>query len=159
VSPADLQAQYEASQSVIHELSQLDTALNRLDAVRAQVKALQLAVKGTPEEQPVKAAADALDKQITAVQDKITSNPQAAESTLRKKIAVREYMHGLQQLLEDSDQAPSNAVLTEKQQVDTDYKAAIEAFNAFVTTDTATFNAAMSARKLPGVVAGERVQP
>jgi photosystem II stability/assembly factor-like uncharacterized protein len=159
VSASDLQAQYEASQTVIHELSQLDTALNRLDAIRAQVKALQMAVKGTADEQPVKAAVDAFDKQITAVQDKITSNPQAAESTLRKRIAVREYVHGLQQLLEDSDQAPSKAVLTEKQQVDTDYKAAIEAFNALVDTDVAAFNSAMSGRKLPGVIAGEALQP
>jgi photosystem II stability/assembly factor-like uncharacterized protein len=159
VSAADLQAQYDAAQSAVREFSQLDIALNRLDAVRAQVKALQLAVKGTADEPPVKAAADALDKRITAVQEKITSNPQAAESSLRKPIAVREYLRAMHGLLEDSDQTPSKAVLAEKQTVDNDYKAGLEAFNDFLTTDVAAFNSAMSARKMPGVVAGEQLQP
>src|SRR5581483_2901806 len=109
ILPADLQAQYDAAQSAVHELSQLDTALNRLDAIRAQVKALQQAVKGTADEQPVKVAGDQLEKQLTAVQEKITSNPQAAESTLRKPLAVREYVFSFQQLVEDSDQAPTKA--------------------------------------------------
>ena len=159
LSQADLQAQYDAAQSVLHQLSQLNTALNRLDAMRAQVKALQLAVKGTPDEQPVKTAADQFGKQLNAVQEKITSNPQAAESTLRKPLAVHEYVHGVMNLLEDSDQAPNKAALDEKQRVDADYKTALDAYNQFVSSDVAAFNSAMSAKKLPGVVAGEPVQP
>jgi hypothetical protein len=96
---------------------------------------------------------------MNAVQEKITSNPEAEESTLRKPLAVREYVGGMHRLLEDSDQAPIQAALDEQQRVKTDYTAALEVFNNFVSTDVAAFNSAMSSRKLPGLVAGEAVQP
>lgn len=159
VSAADLQAQYDAAETAIHELSQLDTALNRLDAMKSQLTALQQAVKGTPDEQSVKTAADQLQKQMNAVQEKITSNPEAEESTLRKPLAVREYVGGMHRFLEDSDQAPIQAVVDEQQRVKADYTAAVEAFNNFVTTEVASFNSAMSSKKLPGLVAGEPLQP
>jgi hypothetical protein len=159
VSAADLQAQYDMAQSAIHELSQLDTALNRLDAMRAQVNALQQAVKGTPDEQAVKNAADAFFKQLNGVQEKITSNPQAEESTLRKPLALREYVGGLNRLLEDSDQAPTKAVLEEKQRVDADYNAALQAFNTFESSAVTAFNQAMSERKLPAIVSGGTIEP
>jgi hypothetical protein len=159
VSAADLQAQYDAAENAIHELSQLDTALNRLDAMRSQVRALQQAVKGTPDEQPVKTAADQLQKQMNAVQEKITSNPEAEESTLRKPLAVREYVGAMHRLLEDSDQAPIPAVVEEQQRVNKDYVEALQAFNNFVSSDVAAFNSAINARKLPGIVVGGPVQP
>ena len=159
VSAADLQAQYEAAEAAIHELSQLDTALNRLDAMRSQVNALQQAVKGTPDEQQVKTAAELIDKEMRTVQEKITSNPEAQESTLRKPLAVREYVGGLHRLLEDSDQAPIKAALDEQQRLDKDYKEAIESFNHFLTTAATSFNETMSQRKLPGVIVGGAIEP
>ena len=159
VSAADLKAQYQATETAIHELSQLDVALNRLDAMRSQVNALQAAVKGTADEQPVKAAADQLGRQIDRVEGMITSNPQAQESTLRKPLAVREYALGLQRRLEDSDQAPTRAALNELELVGGAYQEALKAFNDLLTTDVAGFNSAMSARKLPGLVSGQALQP
>ena len=159
VSAADLKAQYQATETAIHELSQLDVALNRLDVMRSQVNALQAAVKGTADEQPVKAAADQLGRQIDRVEGKITSNPQAQESTLRRPLAVREYALGLQRRLEDSDQAPTRAALDELELVGGAYQEALKAFNDLLTTDVAGFNSAMSARKLPGLVSGQALQP
>jgi hypothetical protein len=81
----------------------------------------------------------------------------------------QQYAVGVAQLAEHRTVAPDvvgsipishpTSKLTEEQQVDTDYKAAIEAFNALVGTDVAAFNSAMSGRKLPGVIAGEALQP
>jgi photosystem II stability/assembly factor-like uncharacterized protein len=159
VSTADLQAQYDTAETAIHELSQLDTALNRLDAIRAQLSALEQAVKATADEQAVKTAADQLRKQMNAVQEKITSNPEAAESTLRKPLAVREYVGNMHRLVEDSDQAPIPAALEEQQRIKAAYTEALQAFNNFVSTDVAAFNSAMTSRKLPGLVAGEPVKP
>lgn len=159
VSAADLQAQYDAAERAIHQLSQLDAALNRLDAIKSQLNALQQAVKGTPDEQPVKTAGDQLRKQMDAVEEKITSNPEAQESTLRKALAVREYVGGMNRLLEDSDQAPTPAVLEEQERVKKDYTDAVQAFNNFISSEVAAFNSAMNSRKLPGVIAGEPVQP
>jgi hypothetical protein len=159
VSTADLEAQYDAAQAAIHELSQLDTALNRLDAMRSQVNALEQAVKGTADEQAVKTAADQFEKLMDAVREKITSNPEAAEATLRKPLAVREYAGGLHRIFEDSDQAPTQAALDEQRRVAADCKTAIDSFNGFLNTEVTAFNESMAQRKLPGVIVGEPLQP
>ncbi|HET7207565.1 MAG TPA: hypothetical protein VFI95_13390 [Terriglobales bacterium] len=159
VSAADLEAQYAAAESVVHELSQLDIALNRIDAVRSQLSSLQLAVKGTPDEATVKSAAEQLQKQISAVQEKITSHPEAEESILRKPGVVREHLFSIRRLLEDSDQAPTKAILEQKQLVDKEYQSALQAFNNFLTSDLPAFNQQMAQRKLPGIVTGQNIEP
>jgi hypothetical protein len=116
-------------------------------------------VKDTPDEQPLKAASEALAKQIKAVQAEITSNPGAAESTLRAPAKIREELFGLDQILEGADEAPTAAMLEKKQRLDPQYQTAIQKFNQFLQADVSAFNAAMSQHKLTGVVVGEPLQP
>jgi photosystem II stability/assembly factor-like uncharacterized protein len=154
-----MEERYRLSQAVLHEMSQLDVALNRMDAVRAQVKALQLGVKGTPDESPLKTAVEALEKQMQAAQEEITSNPGAAESTLRKPNRLREHLFGLYGITEGADDAPTAAMLDEKQELDRQYRSALQKFNQFMQTDGAGFNRTMAQHNLPGVVLGEALQP
>ena len=156
---ADMQGRYDLAQSVLHQISQLDVALNRLDAINAQVKALAVVAKGTPDEKPVKDASDKLAKEIKAVEGEITSNPGAGESTLRAPGKVREHLFALDQILEGADEAPTPAMLEFQQRLDPQYQAAIQKFNQFLQTDLPAFNAAMAEHKLTGVVVGEPVQP
>jgi hypothetical protein len=127
--------------------------------MRSQVNALEQAVKGTADEQAVKTAADQFEKQMDAVREKITSNPEAAEATLRKPLGVREYTGGLHRIFEDSDQAPTQAALDEQRRVDADYKTAIDSFDGFLNTDVTSFNEVMGQRKLPGVIVGGPLEP
>lgn len=154
---ASMEARYQLTQAVLHELSQLDVALNRMDAITAQMKALQLVAKDTPDEQAVKTASTTLEKQMKDVQAQITSDPGAAESTLRAPDKVREHLFALDQILEGSDDAPTPAVLELKQDLDSQYQAALQRFNQFLQTDVAAFNAAMSQHKLTGVVTGDAI--
>lgn len=156
---ADIEARYQLAEATLHQISQLDVALNRLDAIAAQMKALAVVAKDTPGEKPVKDASDKLTKQIKAVQGEITSNPGAAESTLRAPGKVREKLFSLDQILEGSDEAPTPAMLEYQQRLDPEYQSAIQKFNQFLQTDVAAFNAAMSEHKLTGVVVGEQIQP
>ena len=55
-----MEARYQMTQAMLHMMSQLDIALNRLDAIKAQVQALQLVAKDTPDEQALKTASEAL---------------------------------------------------------------------------------------------------
>jgi hypothetical protein len=150
---------YQTTQSVLHELSQLDLALNRMDAMEAQLKALQVVVKGAVDEKEVKTAIDAFEKQIKAVQDQITSNAGAAEAVLRAPNKIREHLIAMDGLLEGSDEAPSAAALDQRQLLEPQYQSAIQKFNEFLETDVAAFNRAMPEHKLTGVVAGEPLQP
>ncbi len=157
--PAAMETLYQTTQAVLHELSQLDVALNRMDAMEAQLKALQVVVKGAVDEKEVKTAIDVLEKQIKAVQALITSNAGAAESVLRAPNKIREHLAAMDGLLEGSDEAPSAAVLEQRQLLEPQYQSAIQKFNLFLETDVATFNRAMPEHKLSGVVAGEPLQP
>jgi photosystem II stability/assembly factor-like uncharacterized protein len=156
---AGMEARYQMSQAVLHMMSQLDVALNRMDAIKAQVEALELTAKDTPNEQPVKTASETLDKQMKAVQAQITSNPGAAESNLRWAGKIREQLFTLNGLLEGADDAPTAAMAGEKQRLEPEYQSAIQKFNQFLQTDVAAFNREMAQRKLTGVVEGEAVQP
>jgi hypothetical protein len=157
--PAEIEQLYQTAQAVLHQVSQLDVALNRMDAIEAQVKALQLVAKGSPDEPDVKAAVENFEKQMKAVHAVITSNAAAAESTVKMPDKIREHLIALDGLLEGADYAPRPAVLEQKQFLQPEYEAAIQRFNQFVQTDAAAFNSAMSAHKLTGVVAGETLQP
>ena len=156
---AGMETRYQMSQAVLHMMSQLDVALNRMDAIKAQEKALQLVVKGTPEERSAKTAIEALEKQIRAVQEQITSNPQAAESTLRKPNRIREHLFALQGILEGADDTPTAAVVEQEQLLEPEYQASLQAFNQFLQTDVPAFNSTMAQHKLTGVFQGEPVQP
>src|SRR5208283_180367 len=110
-----MEARYQMSQAVLHMMSQLDVALNRMDAMKAQVQALQLVAKDNPDEPAVKTASAALQKQMKAVQQQITSNPGAAESTLRAPNKIREHLFSLHGILEGADSAPTAAMVEQKQ--------------------------------------------
>ncbi|MGB9146472.1 MAG: hypothetical protein WCC14_11660 [Acidobacteriaceae bacterium] len=154
-----MQERYDAIKSVMHELSQLDTALNRLDAMHAQLEALRAAVKGTPQEKSAGEAIDALEKQSKAVEAVITSNPGAAESTLRVPDQIHEKVFMMMFELEGQDDAPSPAMLNQDKLQQPEYEAAIHKFDDFLSTDVAAFNRKMIDQKLTGVIAGESLQP
>jgi len=156
---SSMEARYQMTQAVLHMMSQLDIALNRMDAIKAQVQALQLVAKDTPDEQAVKTASEALQKQMKSVQQQITSNPGAAESTLRSPNRIRENLFALNGILEGADDAPTAAMIEQKQFLEPQYQSALQKFNQFLQTDVAAFNREMAQHKLTGVVAGEAIQP
>ncbi|HTV83294.1 MAG TPA: hypothetical protein VME18_11640 [Acidobacteriaceae bacterium] len=155
----EMQQRYDTIEPVMHELSQLDVALNRLDTIRGQLEALRAAVKGTPDEKSAGDAIDALEKQSKALEAQITSNPGAAESTLRVPDQIHEHLFMMMYELEGEDDAPSPAMLAQKQRLQPEYEAAIRAFNDFLSTNVTAFNRKMSQEKLTGVLAGEPLKP
>ena len=62
-------------------------------------------------------------------------------------------------LLEGADDAPTAAMIEQKQFLDPQYQSAIQKFNLFLQMDVAAFDREMSQHKLTGVVGGEAVQP
>ncbi len=156
---AAMEAQYAFTSALMHETSQLDVALNRLDGMRAQAKALAAAVKGTADTTVVAAAARTLDAAIDSVEADITSNPQAIEATIRLPDRIREHISLLEPSAEGSDQAPTAAQQTQKTLLDGEYRAAIQRFNALRTGALARFNRTMTGHGLTGIVAGSALVP
>jgi hypothetical protein len=156
---ADMEQSYQTTEAVLHELSQLNVALNRMDAIDAQLMALRQAVKGSADAQAANAAMDTLKKQMDAARAEITSNPGAAEAVLRVPDQLHEHLAMLQGLLEGDDNAPTAAMLEQKKRLDAEYEAAIATYNQFLNRDVAAFNRNMADHKLTGVIAGEVLQP
>ncbi|MGA8938694.1 MAG: hypothetical protein WB439_05970 [Acidobacteriaceae bacterium] len=158
-SQINMEQRYQAARSVLHEISQLDVALNQLDVMHAQLAALRQAAKGLPDETEATKMLDGFDQQISAERETITSDAGAAESTLRKPDQIREHLFALDGLLEGSDEAPTPAELAQQKLLEPLYQAALEKYNQFLQSEVATFNQKISTSKLTGVVAGEPVQP
>lgn len=158
-SQQDMQDRYQLTAAVLHEVSQLDVALNRLHAIDEQLKALQVAVQGSSDEHAVATAARSLSKASQALEAKITSNPGAEESTLRVPDQVHEQVGRLAYMLEGEDDAVTSAILQQKTLLDPDYRRAIQDYNDFLTGSVASFNQSMAARNLTGVVAGATLTP
>jgi len=156
---AGMEQRYRLVEAVLHEVSQLDLALNRIGAIEAQLSALRVVVKGTPDEKEVTTDIDDLENQIKTAEHQITSNPGAAESTLRVPDQVHEHLLMLVGGLEGEDDAPTAAMLDQKKLLDPEYATALTKFNDFLRTDVAAFNQKMTALHLTGVVAGKPVEP
>ncbi len=156
---AGMEQRYRLTEDILHEISQLDVALNRIDAMQAQLGALRVVVKGTPDEKAVTAAIDTLEKQMNAAQHQITSNPGAAESTLRVPDQIHEHLLMLSAGLEGEDDAPTAAMLDQKKLLDPEYDTALRKFNDFLKTDVPAFNKSMADHQLTGVVTGKPVEP
>ena len=156
---AAMEQRFTATQALVHELSQLDVALNRMAAIHGQLDALRAAAKGTPQEKAAGTAIDGLEKQMKEVTAAITSSPGSAESTLRVADQLREHLLVLDQTLEGADDAPTPALLDQAKLLDADYAAALKKFNDWLTTGVAAFNRTMADDKLTGVVTGPSLEP
>ncbi len=156
---AGMEERYTTEEAVLHELSQVDVALNRLHAMDAQLDALKIAVKGEPDEAQVTEAMDALQKQTQATRLKLTSNAGAEESVLRVPDEIHEKLSGMVGNLEGEDTAPTAVLLQQKTRLDAEYETALQAFNRYLSSDAAAFNHTMASHKLTGVVMGEALKP
>jgi photosystem II stability/assembly factor-like uncharacterized protein len=157
--PAGMEERYRDTQTILHEVSQLDVALNRIGAIEAQLGALRVVIKGTPEEKDASAAIDTLEKQMKAAEGAISSNPGAAESTLRVPDQVHEHLLALEAAFEGEDDAPTAAMLDQMKLLRPQYEKALEQFNDFLKSDLPAFDRTMADHKLTGVVAGGPVLP
>jgi len=158
-SEQDMQDRYQVTEVALHELSQLDVALNRLHAIGEQLRALEVAVKGSADEQAVRTAAESLRKSSQALEAKLTSNPGAEESTLRVPDQVHEQVARIAYELQGEDDAPTAAILEQQALLDPKYRAAIQAYDDFLAGSVAGFNQAMADHKLTGVVPGDPLSP
>ena len=86
-------------------------------------------------------------------------NPDLYYACLENGLYVSWEVARLGYMLQGNDDAPTAAILEQKALLDPKYQAAIQAYDDFLTTSVATFNQAMTAHNLTGVVAGAILTP
>ncbi len=158
-SVADMTERYQVTEAVLHEVSQLDRALNRLHGIQAQLRVLEAAVRGSPQRRAADAAIGSLDKAARAMKLEITSGAGAQESTLRVPDRIHEHLLMLDGLLEGADNRVDAATLRRKAALDAKYRQALSDYDQFLHTAVRGFNQAMSGYGLTGVVTGKALSP
>lgn len=154
-----MQQRYEVTEAVLHELSGVDVALNRLHAIDQQLHAMKTAIQGEPNEHAVKVAIKKLASEAKAMKLKLTSNAGSEEATLRVPDRLHEHLQYLIGSLEGEDNPPTEALLAQKKRLNGEYQTAVKEFNNFLATDVAGFNHEMANHKLTGVVEGQKLKP
>ncbi len=150
---------YRVTEAVLHEISQIDVALNRLHALAVQLKGLKAAVRGLPEQRSADAAIAQLERARHAVLLELTSDAGSSESTLWVPDGIHEKLISLEELLWGSDRPVDAATLHEKAHYDAEYRSALGAYDEFLSTAVASFNQTMTGEGLSGVVGGTPLSP
>ncbi len=156
---AGMKERYHVTEAVLHEVSQLDVALNRLHAIAVQLKGLKTAVKGLPEQSAADAAIGKLERACHGVLMQLTSNAGSVEATLRVPDRVHEKLLSLDGLLWGSDESVDAATLHEQAVYGREYHSALAAYDQFLGTAVTAFNRTMSGYGLSGVVGGTALSP
>ena len=158
-TPAGMSERYHVTEAVLHEISQIDVALNRLHALAVQLTALRSAVKGLPGQSAADAAIGRLARARHVILMQLTSNAGSSEATLRVPDRIHEKLLALAALLWGSDEPVDAATVHEQAVYRREYRSAIAAYDRFLNTSVAGFNRTMARYGLTGVVAGKTLAP
>jgi photosystem II stability/assembly factor-like uncharacterized protein len=156
---AGMTERYRVTEAVLHEVSQIDVALNRLHSLAVQLQALKAAVQGLPEQRAVDAAIARLARARHAVLRQLTSDAGSSESTLWVPDGIHEKLLALDGLLWGSDEPVDAATLHEKARYDAEYRSALAAYDQFLSTAVSAFNQTVSGDGVNGVVGGTPLAP
>ena len=156
---AGMTERYQVTEAVLHEVSRIDVALNRLHSLAAQLKALKAAVKGLPGQSSVDAAIARLVRAREAALLRLTSDAGSSESTLWVPDGIHEKLLALDALLWGSDEPVDVATLHEKARYDAEYRSALAAYDQFLSTAVSAFNQTVSGYGVSGVVGGTPISP
>jgi hypothetical protein len=142
---ADYIARHDFEAALDTEISQLDTALNSLDAIRRETNARLKPLRGATPQPAIVAQGDALLARATAIVDEMTSNPRNDEDSVLYADKVRERVETLLGNFSESQQPPFAAHRQQADEIHADVERVLGDYQKFVQQDVAAFNAVLSA--------------
>jgi hypothetical protein len=152
-SDADFAKQYDLRRKIRDKLTETHDAIGRIRDVREQVRAAASRSKAASGRAEVAAAAEALDKTLTTVEEALyqTKN-QSSQDPLNYPIRLNNKLAALARVVESADAAPTD----QSYAVYDDLVAKIDAQRATLaqalTTDVAAFNRLVREQDVPAVV-------
>ena len=138
---ADYVARHDFEAALDGELSQIDVALNAIDAIKRQLPARLQAVPS------LAIQAKGLLERLTTIESELTSNPRNDEDSVLYADKVRERVMTLLGNFSESQQPPFAAHKEQAQEIKVDVDRTIAQYRAFVSQDIAAFNAALRAAR------------
>jgi photosystem II stability/assembly factor-like uncharacterized protein len=143
VTEAELQQQFDLDMAIRDELRQVQGAILQIRALDAKLVSMHHSAAASGSR--VLRVADALERKTTAVEDKLIQRKSVAnEDPLNFPIRLNNMLASLNALVERGSSAPTQAELTEFNQLKSMAAADLAEWNRIKSTDLAAFNATLS---------------
>jgi photosystem II stability/assembly factor-like uncharacterized protein len=151
-SQADLEKQQEFAQRIRDRVSAGNEAVNQIRSVRSQIDALKKRLANDATAKPVIEAADALNKKMNAIEEKIIQpKSKAGEDPLNFPIQTNDQLVALQETVESADTAPTAASFTVFDELNARLETQLNAWHALQSTDLAALNALIQKNNIPTI--------
>ena len=145
---ADYVARHDFESMLNAELSQIDTALNALDALKQRVSLRLKALRQAAGNSRLAAQGEALLEKEAVIEDEMTSNPRNDQDSILYADKVRERIVALQGNLSGAQQPAFAAHRQQADEVKADVDRMLAAYQKFMSEDVAAFDASLKAARI-----------
>jgi photosystem II stability/assembly factor-like uncharacterized protein len=150
VSQDDYQKQFDFMLVLRAELSATHDAINQIRGLRAQIEALRRRLAGNPQAREVLAAADALNKKMTPIEDAlIQSKSKSNEDPLNYPIMLGNQLADLMSTVDSADSAPPQQTRAVFDYLKPKIEAQLAAWREIQEKDLAALNDLMKKDNIP----------
>ena len=152
-TPASFAAQFQLAAAIRSELNQLAALLNHAEAVRVQLRTLDVTLALERGDGSLRKQANALDTKLFALEDTLykADSTGAGEDEDRVPAEMGDALDHLFQDVTSADYAPTDQELAVNRLLVGQLRAAQAAFDAIGRTDVAALNAALRLHKMGGI--------
>ena len=143
-SAADLQKEFDLGMKIRDRASDDHVAVNQIRDLRAQLKMLHKRLAGNAHAKEILAAADALDKKMTALEEELIQvKAKASEDTLNYPVKLDDKLISLGGMLDQADTAPTQQMGEEFRDLSSQLSVQLSRWHDLVSKDLADLNAMM----------------
>ncbi len=152
---ADYAKQFELASAIGKRVDEANRAVNQIRDLRTELDDLKERFAGNSAAKDVLAAADALNKKMTPVEEEIAqTKSHASEDPLNFPIRVNNKLLLLQQTVESADGAPTQQSFAVFDELSKQLDTALAQWKQIASTDVPALNAAIQKANLPVVSVG-----
>jgi photosystem II stability/assembly factor-like uncharacterized protein len=149
-TPADLAKQFELATEIARRTGQANDAVNQMRDLRTQLAELKERYEKDARAKELLAAAEALEKKITPVEEEIAqTKSKASEDPLNYPVRVNNKLLILQQTVESADSAPTQQSYAVFDELSKQLDAALAQWRQILNTDVPALNALIQKSNLP----------
>jgi photosystem II stability/assembly factor-like uncharacterized protein len=152
VTLADLQQEFDLAMKIRDRNQELHTAVNQIRQLRGELHTLKKWAGDSAQAKPVIAAADALDKKMTPIEEQLMQvRMKSSEGSLRYPIQLNEQFDSLSHTVEYADAAPTRSQLAVYDMLNGKLQAQLKALRELLNTDLPALNELMRKNGVPAL--------
>jgi hypothetical protein len=152
VKPDDLQKQFELAVQVNDANNDLHRAVNQVRTMRGELKSLQQRFGDDPRMKPLLERADALDKKMAPVEEKLIQvNMKGSEANLAFPNMLNEQFDSFSSIVQAGDGAPTQQQYTAFKSLRGQLDQQLAAWKQIMSSDVPAFNDFMKGINIPAL--------